>query len=54
LRRAWCKRPFTVACTAAELIAAAKTTGLPLLVKPVDGFGSQNAFVLRAPNGLDL
>jgi len=39
---------------AEELIAAAEALGLPLIVKPVDGFGSQNIFALRAPDDLML
>ena len=35
-----------------ELISAAEAMGLPLLVKPVDGFGSQNIFALRRAEDL--
>jgi biotin carboxylase len=43
---------FTEVRGPAELIAAAETMGLPLLVKPIDGFGSQNIFALRSPEDL--
>ena len=36
----------------AELIAAVDAIGLPLVIKPADGFGSQNIFALRSPHDL--
>ena len=35
-----------------ELLAAVSAMGLPLLIKPADGFGSQNIFALRTENDL--
>ena len=38
----------------ADLLATARAIGLPLIVKPVDGFGSQHVFALRTPADLAL
>jgi predicted ATP-grasp superfamily ATP-dependent carboligase len=43
---------FTEVRGPAELIAAAKSMEPPLLVKPIDGFGSQNIFALRRAEDL--
>ena len=45
--------PFALACSTAELQAAVQALGLPVLIKPVDGFGSQNIVLLREPEDLD-
>jgi biotin carboxylase len=37
-----------------DLIAAVAAIGLPVLIKPVDGFGSQNVFALRTEQDLAL
>ena len=44
--------PCLRATSAPELLAAVAAIGLPALVKPVDGFGSQHVFALR--NASDL
>ena len=44
--------PFALVRGAADLIAAAETIGLPLVIKPADGFGSQNVFALRSAGDL--
>ncbi|MDE1917156.1 MAG: ATP-grasp domain-containing protein [Sphingomonadales bacterium] len=38
---------------AGQLLAAVASVGLPALIKPADGFGSQNVFALRTPADLD-
>ena len=43
---------FAMARGASELLAAVDAIGVPLLIKPADGFGSQNVFALRT--GADL
>ncbi len=45
--------PFALACNNEDLQAAVHTLGLPVLIKPVDGFGSQNIVLLRDPGDLD-
>jgi len=37
----------------APLLAAVERLGLPLIIKPIDGFGSQHVFALRTPADLD-
>ena len=44
--------PFALVRGARELVAAAEDIGLPLVIKPADGFGSQNIFALREPREL--
>ena len=46
--------PFARVTGAEELVAAIAAMGLPVVVKPVDGFGSQNIFALRTANDLAL
>ena len=43
---------FVLARGPRELIAAAEDIGLPLMIKPADGFGSQNIFALHTPHDL--
>ena len=48
------KQPdFALATTTQELKDAVKTLGLPVLIKPTDGYGSQNIVVLRTDEDLD-
>ena len=42
-----------LACSNAELQQAVATLGLPVLIKPADGYGSQNIVVLRHEEDLD-
>jgi len=42
-----------LATSSAELKAAVEQLGLPVLIKPVDGYGSQNIIVLENPEDLD-
>lgn len=44
---------FALATSNAALRAAVEQLGLPLLIKPADGFGSQNIVLLRYPEDLD-
>ncbi len=44
---------FALATTNAEVKAAVEKLGLPVLIKPSDGYGSQNIVVLRYPEDLD-
>ena len=44
---------FALATSNAELKAAVRDLGLPVLVKPADGYGSQNIVVLRSAQDLD-
>jgi biotin carboxylase len=44
---------FALAESAAELEAAVQKIGLPVLIKPADGYGSQNIVVLRSAMDLD-
>lgn len=44
---------FELAESNAELKAAVQRLGLPVLIKPADGYGSQNVVVLREPQDLD-
>jgi len=44
---------FALACSNAELKNAVEQLGLPVLVKPSDGYASQNIAVLRYPEDLD-
>lgn len=44
---------FALACNNEELQQAVATLGLPLLIKPADGYGSQNIVVLRHEEDLD-
>jgi biotin carboxylase len=45
--------PFALATTNADLKAAVEQLDLPVLIKPADGYGSQNIVVLRHPEDLD-
>ena len=45
---------FKLATTNPEVMAAIDQVGLPLLMKPSDGYGSQNILVLENPEDLDL
>jgi len=45
--------PFELATSNDELKAAVERLGLPVLIKPADGYGSQNIVVLRHPEDLD-
>jgi biotin carboxylase len=42
-----------LATSSAELKAAVEQLGLPVLIKPVDGYGSQNIIVLESPEDLE-
>ena len=54
LSQAGLKQPdFALATTTAELKQAVNTLGLPVLIKPADGYGSQNIVVLRTEEDLD-
>ncbi len=44
---------FMLAQSNQELQQAVKTMGLPVLIKPADGYGSQNIILLRHPEDLD-
>ena len=44
---------FELASSNEELKLAVERLGLPVLIKPVDGYGSQNIVVLRFPEDLD-
>lgn len=44
---------FALATTTAEIKSAIQTLGLPLLIKPSDGYGSQNVVVLQTELDLD-
>ena len=44
---------FAVAESNQEIKLAVQRLGLPVLIKPVDGYGSQNIVVLRHPEDLD-
>ncbi len=44
---------FALATSNRELRAAVEKIGLPVLIKPSDGYGSQNIVVLRNPEDLD-
>jgi biotin carboxylase len=44
---------FAVAGSNQEIKLAVQRLGLPVLIKPVDGYGSQNIVVLRHPEDLD-
>ena len=44
---------FALATSNDELKAAVDKLGLPVLIKPADGYGSQNIVVLRYPEDLD-
>jgi biotin carboxylase len=44
---------FALACSNAELKHAVEELGLPVLVKPSDGYASQNIALLRYPEDLD-
>jgi len=44
---------FRKAGSTAELKAAVSDLGLPVLIKPADGYGSQNIVVLRKPEDLE-
>ena len=44
--------PFELATSNDELKAAVERLGLPVLIKPADGYGSQNIVVLRHPEEL--
>ncbi len=45
--------PFTGIGDAADLRAAVADLGLPLIVKPADGYGSQDVTLLRTPDDVD-
>ncbi len=45
--------PFALATSNAEIKAAVSEVGLPALIKPADGYGSQNIVVLRYQEDLD-
>jgi biotin carboxylase len=45
--------PFALATSNDELAAAVERLGLPVLIKPADGYGSQNIVVLRYSEDLD-
>lgn len=45
--------PFELATSNEALNAAVERLGLPVLIKPADGYGSQNIVVLRYPEDLD-
>jgi biotin carboxylase len=45
--------PFRRVCGYAQLIQAIEELGLPLIIKPVDGFGSQNVFSLRTQEDVE-
>ena len=54
LSQAGLKQPdFALATTTAELKQAVNTLGLPVLIKPADGYGSQNIVALRTEEDLD-
>ena len=44
---------FALATSNAELQQAVSSMGLPLLIKPADGYGSQNVIALQTPIDLD-
>jgi biotin carboxylase len=44
---------FALATTTQEIKDAVDRLGLPVLIKPVDGYGSQNVVVLQTPEDLD-
>ena len=46
------QQAFQLATSNDELIQAVQTLGLPVLIKPVDGYGSQNIVVLQDPEDL--
>ncbi|WP_406868463.1 ATP-grasp domain-containing protein [Paraburkholderia fungorum] len=45
--------PFQLATSSCELKAAVERLGLPVLIKPNDGYGSQDIVALRFPEDLD-
>ena len=45
--------PFALATTTQEIKEAVKRLGLPVLIKPADGYGSQNVVVLQTEMDLD-
>ncbi len=45
--------PFELATSNFDLKTAVERLGLPVLIKPADGYGSQNIVVLRHPEDLD-
>ena len=44
---------FALATTTQEIKDAVASLGLPVLIKPADGYGSQNVVVLQTPEDLD-
>ena len=52
LERGVPQQAFQLATSNDELIQAVQTLGLPVLIKPVDGYGSQNIVVLQDPEDL--
>jgi biotin carboxylase len=45
--------PFELALSNQDLKAAVDRLGLPVLIKPADGYGSQNIVLLRDPEDID-
>ena len=45
--------PFQLATTTQELKSAVTSLGLPVLIKPSDGYGSQNIVTLKTPEDLN-
>jgi len=45
---------FALACTNDEILKAIQKVGFPLLMKPSDGYGSQNILTLKNEEDLDL
>jgi len=52
-KRGIAQTPFRLATSNHELKTAVDELGLPVLIKPADGYGSQNIVVLRYPEDLD-
>ena len=52
-KRGLTQPPFALACSNEELRRAVDTLGLPVLIKPVDGFGSQNIVMIEHSEDLD-
>jgi biotin carboxylase len=46
------QQAFQLATSNEELLQAVQSMGLPVLIKPVDGYGSQNIVVLQEPEDL--
>jgi biotin carboxylase len=53
VERGLAQPPFELATSNDSLSAAVERLGLPVLIKPADGYGSQNIVVLRYPEDLD-